>query len=416
MVQLFITCSHAPPRLNRFYNRDATGRTPPAAPCGRLDSPLARSCLRPRPCALRASYSEPRDGFVLDDLAGLTEPERRIEVACDGVRRQIRQHDLAALGLRTESLYQRGQGRPSVATPLESLVDLEPADPVATVVGVARPHDEADELPVGADRDRLPVHLEQAPHEVPGDLADVVALVWRHPELEERASVLGGHVVQRHGAVRAEHRWPGFAQADVPDVVAPVTVQEEVPRRSRPWLEPERADQPDRRDVLRPDVGLEPVEIQVLERIADDELESLSEIALARERRERVVAEEPALERAAHDRRDVRDPRDRVIGRTRDQEARLIRPPRPPDVGLERLGRVGRLDPRPVQTPRPASGGHERHRVVSAGMPDPGVVASRERAGHRGAPARAKASSITRSAAARFSNPSVLTACPSRSL
>ncbi len=229
-------------------------------------------------------------------------------------------------------------------------------------------------------------------------------------------AIVRDDVVQRDLPMRTNRRRTRLSQADVADVVAPVPVQEEVSRRARSRFEPERADQLHGGDVLRSHVRLEPMQVEFVERMAYGQLEPLAQVALARVGRERVVAHERALEHTAHDLRDVDDAGDRVVGDAAHEEAGMARVPRPSQIGLEGLGCVGRVHPRTVEAAGAACSRHEGLGVRGSRVAEVDTISPHDRAGHRAVPARANASSTTRLAAARSSNPSVCTSWPSRSL
>src|SRR5207248_10956156 len=94
---------------------------------------------------------------------------------------------------------------------------------------------------------------------------------------------------------------PVLARQRPPFVVAPAASDLQIARREPLELEAGALDEPLRAVVPRLDVRLDAVELQLAEDVAQDELEPLRHQALARVRRERVVAEVRALEKAVRD-------------------------------------------------------------------------------------------------------------------
>src|SRR6266576_2244079 len=103
-------------------------------------------------------------------------------------------------------------------------------------------------------------------------------------------------------------------------------------------------------DVFRTHVRLEAVQVELLEGVRHDERQTLAQVPLTRVRRERVVAEECALERAADDLCEIRDAGERLVLVSADEEAGAVGAPTALDVVVERGRRVGRGHPWMVQS------------------------------------------------------------------
>src|SRR5262249_5699028 len=132
-------------------------------------------------------------------------------------------------------------------------------------------------------------------------------------------------------------------------VVAPAAADLQVARRVALVAEACPLDEALRPFVVGLDVRLEPAQLQLSERVAQDELEAFRHQSLAGRGGERVVAEVRALEEAARDLADVVDARQRAVAATTDEEAALGAARAALEVGVELARRLRRVDPRPVQ-------------------------------------------------------------------
>src|SRR4051794_41920393 len=106
-------------------------------------------------------------------------------------------------------------------------------------------------------------------------------------------------------------------------MVAPAAADLQVPRREPLLLESAAAGERDRGEVARLDVGLQAVQAERAEGLADHETDRLGHVSLARVRGDAAVAEERALERAADDLGDVQPADDLVVGAAAGQVAKL---------------------------------------------------------------------------------------------
>jgi hypothetical protein len=141
-------------------------------------------------------------------------------------------------------------------------------------------------------------------------------------------------------------------------------------------LEPEAAAprKCNRRLVPRLNVRLEPVQTKLHERFAKDETNGLGHVAVPGELRNRPVAEEAALQLAAHDLADVEETDDGVVhvAMSEIERARVARSPlEVAGVGIERLRH---RQPRQVQ------------RAARTHLPDELVRVSRRRRSQRHRP------------------------------
>ena len=83
-------------------------------------------------------------------------------------------------------------------------------------------------------------------------------------------------------------------------MVAPAAVDLEVTRRVALLVKPTGCSQPDGRLIARLDVGFKPVELECLERVANDSLQALPHVALPLKAGKGVVAKITTLERPVH--------------------------------------------------------------------------------------------------------------------
>src|SRR6266550_2998003 len=134
-VYPFVSMSRGPPAANSSHPNGARQRTEGYFVCA--DRPP--SDLGPPPRAKR----EPCNDLVVFGLAGLKEAGGCVQALRDGVVRVVGERRLAGPGHVPEPVDQRRERGSTVALALLAPVDDEPADPVAAVGGIARPHDES---------------------------------------------------------------------------------------------------------------------------------------------------------------------------------------------------------------------------------------------------------------------------------
>ena len=173
---------------------------------------------------------------------------------------------------------------------------------------------------------------------------------------------------------------PGLPHDGPALVVAPASPDLQVARREALLPEPEPPHQPPGVAIPRLNVGLQAVEPEAPERVAQDQRQAFRHVALARVRPERVVAEVGALEVPAHDLVQVDHAHDGVVGAPPDEQTMTARSGRqhPAHHGP---GRLGRVDPRPMKaTARPREG-RERGRVVEARRPEQDAPPRLDRSG-----------------------------------
>jgi hypothetical protein len=132
-------------------------------------------------------------------------------------------------------------------------------------------------------------------------------------------------------------------------VVAPAAADLEVARREALELEAAAARERDRRRVARLDVRLEPVQVELRERMPQNQPEPLGHVAAAGVGGDRAVAQERTLQPAADDLADVREADDRRVLTPADEQRleRLVG--RPCEQRRERLVAGRRLQPRVVE-------------------------------------------------------------------
>src|SRR5262249_15246211 len=125
---------------------------------------------------------------------------------------------------------------------------------------------------------------------------------------------------------------PLLAEDRPPFVIAPASGDHEVARRAPPAPEAEALDQGQEEPAAGLDVGLEAVEPEAPEGVAEDEREALGHVALAGVGAAPVVAEVGALERAPHDLAHVDGADDRPVLPATDQDAHAVSPARAAEV------------------------------------------------------------------------------------
>src|SRR5438477_6957638 len=108
-------------------------------------------------------------------------------------------------------------------------------------------------------------------------------------------------------------------------MIAPATGEFDVPTREPFTRESRAARKKDRTSIPRLDVDLHAMQAQHPERELERELEPLRHIAAAGEGRERVIADVPALEGAAHDFAQVEYADRRAAGDAADQKSDVRR-------------------------------------------------------------------------------------------
>src|SRR5207248_2950748 len=148
-------------------------------------------------------------------------------------------------------------------------------------------------------------------------------------------------------------------------------------------FEPEAgaADEGYRRVVLRLDVRLDPVQPQRPEEVSQQELEPLAHVAVARMAGMRVVAAVAAAEAAEDDLAQVVDADDRAVLEPADEKRRIARLAYAREPSGERLGRVGRRDPRPVQLPARTRQLDQLVAVTAGGRPEEDMLPDLDRRG-----------------------------------
>ena len=151
---------------------------------------------------------EASDDLVVLSLAGLHEAERGVQGARRRVARLVAERARRALVLVVQPGAEPLDGGPPVPAALTGTVHDETADPAGAVVGVDRPHDEADHVVVGADRQRAPHAAVVAQAQVAGDGGDELELLLADLQVGDAAPVAGVYVTQLDGG----RQWRSFGR------------------------------------------------------------------------------------------------------------------------------------------------------------------------------------------------------------
>src|SRR5690606_15058270 len=136
------------------------------------------------------------------------------------------------------------------------------------------------------------------------------------------------------------------------DVVAPAAADLQVPGRVALAAEASSLGERDRSAVVGLDVGLEAVKLVAEEGLAKEELEALAHEAPLVVGDQGVVADEPRLQRAAHDLGDVDDAGDGAVIAAADQVELDLGPPADREPAVELRGGLRRRHPGPVKATR----------------------------------------------------------------
>src|SRR5262245_6700020 len=142
-------------------------------------------------------------------------------------------------------------------------------------------------------------------------------------------------------------------------VIAPASVDPEVPWREALATKAETTYQRQRRAVARLDVGLQSMEPEGTERLPEREAETFSHVAAAGVWDKRVVPEVRALVVAAHELAEIDDTDELPGGAKRDEVAFVRDLAGALEVGAVGLRRTWRRHPSTVQPTAPADGGEE---------------------------------------------------------
>src|SRR6188508_745651 len=120
--------------LSRVRTAGPLGVRTASAPACHATPTVPSSCGRP-----------PGDGLVIDDLAGLDEPQARVETLRDEVLGVVGQREPRTAGPRAQGLQGLDDGRASHPITLVRHVDEDAAEPAAAVLLVDAPHEEPDD-------------------------------------------------------------------------------------------------------------------------------------------------------------------------------------------------------------------------------------------------------------------------------